>query len=99
VLISEIKGWRYYISWDNPVPADSSAMLEALSKFGKLAKIHTKTSHVLSPKSWVRPRHVRQAIKHNLHPSKGNAFYVNMRTGKAFHIGKKTKMHWKRIPQ
>jgi hypothetical protein len=31
MLISEVKGWHYFISWDNPAPADFSAILSAES--------------------------------------------------------------------
>ena len=96
MLISEIKGWHYYISWDNPTPADSSAILKALGKLGRLTKLRTKTSYVLAPRVSTKPQHVRDAIKHNLHSLKGNAFYVNLRTGKGFQIGRNTKWLWKR---
>ena len=98
MLISEIKGWHYYISWDNPTPADSSAILKALGKLGRLTELGTKTSYVLSPRASKTSQDVRAAIKDNLHSLKGNAFYVNLRTGKAFQIGKSTNWLWKRAP-
>src|SRR5690349_2704991 len=97
-LLSEIKGWHYYISWDNPVPADSRSMVAALDKLGRLTKLHTKTSVVLSPRIGVGWWDVRSAVRKNLNPIKGNAFYVNLRSGKAFQIGKNTNWLWKRAP-
>jgi hypothetical protein len=98
MLISDIKGWHYFISWDNPKPADSSAMLSALRDLGKVTTLQTKTSIALSPRSTVHWRDVRDAIKANLNPQKGNAFYVNVRTGRGFQIGTKTKWLWKKAP-
>jgi hypothetical protein len=98
MLISEIKKWHYFISWDNPLPADSSSMLSALRALGKVTTLQTKTSIALAPRSTVHWRDVRDAIKINLHSKKGNAFYVNVRTGKGFQIGAKTKWLWKSAP-
>lgn len=98
MLMSEIQGWYYFISWDNPVPADSSSMLKALRTLGKVTSLHTKTSVVLAPKAKVTWRDVRAAIAQNLHSVKGNAFYVNLRSGKGFHYGAKTKWLWKKAP-
>lgn len=98
MLISEVKGWHYFVSWDNPMPADSSAMLSALRALGKVTTLQTKTSIALSPRSTVHWQDVRDAIKANLNPKNGNAFYVNVRTGKGFQIGKKTKWLWKSAP-
>lgn len=39
MLISELKGWHWAITWDNPIPADSSAMLAALSALGNLTAV------------------------------------------------------------
>jgi hypothetical protein len=95
MLISEVKGWHYFISWDNPVPADSSAMLQSLCKLGRLTKLQTKTSLALAPYATTHWRQVRDVIKANLHGKKGNAFYVNLRSGKGFEIGSRTKRLWK----
>jgi hypothetical protein len=95
MLISEIKGTPYYISWDNPVPADSSEMLRALKKLGRVTKLHLKTTVALFPRSSITFRQVRNAIKANFNPQIGNAMYINMFTGKGFQIGKKTKRLWK----
>jgi hypothetical protein len=95
MLLSEVRGWYYFISWDNPVPADSSKMLKALQALGKVTKLQTKTSVVLAPKSSTKWRDVRRAVVQNLHTTKGNAFYVNLRSGKGFQIGKSTGGHWK----
>jgi hypothetical protein len=99
MLISEIQGWHYFISWDNPVPADSSAMLKALGALGKITKLQTKTTVALSPRASTKWRDVRNAIESNLHPKKGNAMYVNLRSGKAFQIGSRTKHLWKQVPR
>jgi hypothetical protein len=98
MLLSELYGWHYVISWDNRVPANSTAMLKALAKLGNVSRIHTKTSVALSPRIGKTWRHIRRAIEENLHPIKGNAFYVNVRTQKAFQIGKRTKWNWKKFP-
>lgn len=97
-MISEIQGWHYYISWDNPMPANSVSMLGALAKLGKVTRLQTKTSVVLSPRVGVHWQDVRDAIHNNLHPNIGNAFYVNLRSGKAFQIGKRTRWLWKSAP-
>ncbi|MDP3015558.1 MAG: hypothetical protein Q8N70_00595, partial [Deltaproteobacteria bacterium] len=83
------------ISWDNPDPADSCEMVQSLSRLGKLTKLQTKTSYVLAPYKITKWRQVRDAIKANLHAKKGNAFYVNLRSGKGFQIGPRTKWFWK----
>lgn len=98
MLISEVKGWHYFISWDNPVPENSSAMLQSLGELGKLSTLQTKTSVALAPYSTTHWQQVRDAIKTHLHPEKGNAFYVNLRSGKGFQVGPRTKWHWKSAP-
>jgi hypothetical protein len=95
MLISEVQGWHYYISWDNPLPADSSAILRALRKLGRVKQLTTRTSIVLSPRSSTTWHDVRNAIKNNLNPTNGKAFYVNLRSGKGFQIGDQTKWLWK----
>jgi hypothetical protein len=98
MLVSEVQGWHYFISWDNPVPANSSAMLKALRALGKVTQLQTKTTIALSPRSSTTWRNVRDAIEANLHTQKGNAMYVNLRSGKGFQIGKGTRYHWKQVP-
>jgi hypothetical protein len=98
MLLSELRGLHYVISWDNPLPADSSSMHKALRKLGNISRVSIKTTVTLSPKASVRWRHVREAVKENLHPVKGRAVYVNTRTGKTFHIGRSTKWRWARLP-
>lgn len=95
MLISEIKGWYYYISWDNPMPADSSAILRALRGLGKVTVLQTKTSIALAPKQGISWRDVRKAIEQNLNQSNGKAFYVNLRSGKGFEISRQTKWRWR----
>ena len=96
MLLSQIMGWQWAISWDNPNPADSSAMLKALRKLGRVSPLHTKTTVILAPKSDVHWRDIRAAIAANLNPRNGNAFYVNMKTKKAFQCGSKTGFFWKK---
>lgn len=84
MLISEIKKWHWVITWDNPLPADSSAMIVALSKLGNLTKVRTKTTFVLAPRASVKVAQIRRAITNNLNRTKGNATYVNLKTGNAF---------------
>ena len=98
MLLSEVKGWHYFISWDNPQPADSSSMLKDLERLGKVRSLETKTSVVLSPKRKTTYHHVREAIKKNLNRENlktGKAFYVNLRSGQGFEIGKSTKWKWR----
>lgn len=98
MLISEVKGWHYFISWDNPNPADSSAILAALGKLGSVTQLKTKTSVVLSPKADVTWQQVRDAIKSNLNRKTGSAFYVNLRSGKGFQISHRTRWLWRSAP-
>jgi hypothetical protein len=97
MLISEIRGWQWAITWDNPVPADSSAILRALRKLGRVTKMQTKTSVLLAPKSGIGWGQIRAAITANLHPKKGNVMYANLRSGKAFQWGSKTSHHWRQV--
>ena len=98
MLFSEIQGWHYFISWDNPFPPDSSTMLKALAKLGKVTKLHTKTTVALSPKAKTHFTQVRDAIRDNLHQRKGNALYVNLRSGKGFQISANTGLVWTHAP-
>jgi hypothetical protein len=97
MLISEIKGWHWVITRDNPMPADSSAMLAALSGLGKLTTVQTKTTVVLALKKKIGWRAIRAAITANLHPTKGNVCYVNLRSGKAFEWGRNTRQKWRKV--
>ncbi len=96
-LISEIRSWQWAITWDNAKPANSSTMLADLANLGRLTQTQTKTTVLLAPKAKVTWRHIRLAIEKNLHPKKGNAFYANLRTRKAFQLGSKTKRRWKKV--
>ena len=97
MLISEIRGWHWAITWDNPNPADSSTMLKALSRLGRVTKTQTKTTVLLAPKVGVDWRRIRKVIVDNLHREKGNAFYANLRTHGAFQWGRNTRFHWKKV--
>jgi len=97
MLISEIKGWHYIITWDNPVPASSATMLSTLKKLGKISTIETKTTVALSPKASTNWRDIRNAITENLHEKKGNALYVNIMSGQSFQYGRKTNYKWDKV--
>ena len=96
VLISELKGWHWAITWDNPTPADSSSMIAALSALGKLTKVQTKTTYILAPRSTVKWQQIRGAIVANLHLRKGNALYVNLKSGQIFEWGANTNRKWRK---
>jgi hypothetical protein len=57
MLISEIRGWQWAITWDNPIPPDSSKMLRALSGLGKVTRVNTKTTVLLAPAKHVGWQH------------------------------------------
>ena len=97
MLYSEIRKWHWAISWDNPLPADSSGMLNGLASLGNVTTIQTKTTVILAPKTGVTWQKIRQTIVANLHPQIGNAFYVNLRSKNAFQWGSKTRHKWKAI--
>lgn len=99
MLISEVKGWHYFISWDNPKPPNSAKIKDALSALGKVTQLLTKTSVAFSPRRGTHWRDVRSAIRDNLDTKKGNAFYVSLRSGQAFQIGEKTNWRWKKTPK
>ena len=98
MAVQQAKKWHYFISWDNPDPADSRTMLRDLRALGTVTQLQTKTSVALVPSKTTRWQHVRKAIKRNLHGVTGKAFYVNLRTGNGFEIGKATKFLWKQVP-
>lgn len=95
MLNKDARNWQYFISWDNPVPKDSSKMLKALGKLGKVTPLQTKTTVARAPRPKTKWPHVRSAIEENLHDKKGNAIYVNVRSGKGFQYGRKTNWKWK----
>jgi hypothetical protein len=91
------KKWHYFISWDNPYPADSRTMLRDLRCIGAVTRLQTKTSIALIPYEETTWQDVRDAIKNNLHPRRGKAFYVNLRSGRGFEIGRATAFKWKQV--
>ena len=97
MLISEIKGWHWAITYDNPMPANSTALLAALKKLGRLTAVQTKTTYLLAPKKQVNWRQIRAAITMHMHHTRGNIFYVNLRSGGAFEWGKNTQFKWRRL--
>lgn len=97
MLISERNGWHWAITWDNPFPADSTAMVRDLGQLGRLTAVQTKTTYMLAPKQSVGWRGIRKAIVRNLHSKKGNVFYVNLRSGRSFEYGSTTNFVWKKV--
>ncbi len=94
MLPTEFEKWHFIITWDNPVPADSSKMLQALRKLGRVTPVNTKTTVILSPKEGVGWRRVRKVIQKHLNYANGNAAYMNLRSRTAAHYGPKTKRKW-----
>ncbi|WP_445487840.1 hypothetical protein [Rhodopseudomonas sp. RCAM05734] len=97
LLASEVNKWHWVITWDNPVPPNSSKMLAALGRLGKLTSLQTKTTVLLAPRKFVSAARIRRVIVAHLHPMKGNAVYVNLRTKNAWHYGKVTGHHWQKV--
>lgn len=97
MLISEIKNWHWAISWDNAQPPNSASMIKALQALGTLTEVQTKTTYLLAPKVGSNYKQIRAAIAANLDKTKGNAFYANLRSGKAFEYGPKTNHMWMRV--
>jgi hypothetical protein len=99
-LISEAKGWHWLITWDNPVPKDSSSMIGALAALGKVQTVYTKTTVVLAPRKKSNWRKIRKAIESNLGTSKsavGKAIYANLRSDRCFECVMTRKKRWKRV--
>jgi hypothetical protein len=96
-LVSEVKKWHWVITWDNPVPADSSKMRSALGRLGKLTPLQTKTTVVLAPLRFVTAAKIRKVIVAHLHPTRGNAVYVNLRTKNAWQYGVTTGYNWEKV--
>jgi hypothetical protein len=85
------------ISWDNPVPANSTRMLRQLKKHGSVRKMEPKTTVALTPHGNTDWRKIRRTITRNLHPSRGKASYTNLNTRGAFEYGRSTNFKWKRV--
>ena len=85
------------ISWDNPVPANSKRMIRQLKKHGRVRKSEPKTTVALTPRGNTDWRRVRRTIVSNLHPSRGNAMYANLNSGRAFQYGRSTGYKWRAI--
>jgi hypothetical protein len=65
-LISDVKDWHWLITWDNPIPANSSAMIGTLSALGKVRLVYTKTTVVLAPlkkSKWRKINHTGIAYR------------------------------------
>jgi hypothetical protein len=98
IQVKEAIKWRFFISWDNPVPPNSKEILRALKRLGFVRQLATKTSVALAPKKGKTYKDVRDAIKRHLHPTKGKAFYVNLRSGKSVQISVISGMSWVSAP-
>jgi pyridoxine/pyridoxamine 5'-phosphate oxidase len=98
IKVNEAIKWRFFISWDNPIPPNSKEILRALKRLGHVSHLATKTSVALAPKKGKGYRDVRIAIQRNLSRTKGNAFYVNLRSGRAFQISAICGMTWMSAP-
>ncbi len=101
-LISEKKGWHWLITWDNPMPANSSSMIAALSALGKVQQVYTKTTVVFAPRKTSTWRMVRTAIENNLNPSSravGKATYANFKSSGCFEciMTRKRGKRWRRV--
>jgi len=93
MLVSEILGWYWLITWDNAKPADSSAILRALKRLGRVKPVQTKTTVLLAPRAGVGWRQIRAAITASMDPVKGNATYANLRTQTAWQWSPKRGWH------
>lgn len=87
----------FIISWDNPIPANSSKMIANLKECGRVTKLSTSTSVLLSVKPNINIEKIRDIIKSNLNKKNGRAFYVNERKRLTFHIDARVSFHWKRV--
>lgn len=94
MLISDLNKWHFIITWDNPVPADSSAMLRALKKLGRVTTLNTRTTVILAPKQGVDWSRVRKVIQTHLNYANGKAAYANLRTRSIVHYGPQTRRKW-----
>ncbi|ARU26071.1 hypothetical protein [Cellvibrio sp. PSBB006] len=97
--MSKLKHARYdfFISWDNPIPANSSKMLSSLKKHGKVKNVSIKTAVTLRVNASASWREIRNTIKLNLNKKNGKAVYVNAKTNKTFQIDAKKCFHWKEV--
>jgi hypothetical protein len=83
------------ISWDNP--SNYKRMIRQLKKHGRVRKSEPKTTVALTPRGSTDWRRVRRTIVSNLHPSRGNAMYANLNSGRAFQYGRSTGYKWRSI--
>ncbi len=86
------------ISWDNPVPANSKRLIRQLKRHGRVRRTEPKTTVSLTPSGRrVDWRNIRRTIVRNLHPSRGNAMYANLNSGRAFQYGRRTNYKWRQV--
>jgi hypothetical protein len=86
------------ISWDNPVPANSTRMICQLKRHGRVRRTEPKTTVSLTPYGRrVDWRRIRRTIARNLDPSRGNAMYANLNSRRAFEYGRSTNYKWRRV--
>jgi hypothetical protein len=80
------------ITWDNPVPADSSRLIRQLKRHGSVRKIEPKTTVALTPHGHTDWRRIRRTIESNLHPSRGRASYTESEFTKGVRIRTQYKL-------
>lgn len=86
MLDSELTNDFYIITWDNPLPANSSGMIRALKRLGRVEGVHAKTTVKLFPKSSVNFGNVRRSVRINLNRRTGRAVVVSIANKHVSHI-------------
>lgn len=98
MLLSQLTNHYCTISWDNASPRNSTGMLRALRRLGRVTALPPKTGVKLYPKAGVTPGQVRAAIGANLDRRIGRASADFSRTGQTFGIDfARTGGAWLRI--
>lgn len=90
--------WRWLITWDNAVPnRDSTKLLKRLQRLGVYREMTPRTTIVFAPTKKIGWRRMRKFLRRYLHPRDGNAAYVNLRSGRVFHLGVTTGYSWQEV--
>lgn len=97
MLYSEIRGWQWLITWDNPTPANSTTLKSALRGLGSVIEATTKTTVIFAPRHGVSWKVIRDALTSNLNQTTGKVVYVNMMSKRAFEWGPQTNFQWQRV--
>jgi hypothetical protein len=90
MLVSEILGWQWVVTWDNP--QDYDAIIRAFEALGRADKLATATTILFAPRSDVGEDQVRATIVEHMKPDTGHVVYVNLET-KAAHEWKDGAWH------